>query len=308
MQELVTVIIPVYNTERFLPKCIDSIIGQTYRNLEIILVDDGSTDSSLAVCNGYAAKDGRVLVIHKENGGSSSARNAGLAAANGDFITFVDSDDFLEADAYRMVMEVRKDTASDIVCYGMSFWNDRKEKRIPFADNGDLFLKFRKYRAYMHSPCNKIIRRKSLEGKFFRYDIRVLEDLLFMFDLMTDGCSILYLNDVLYHYRRDNAGSVTRQANKNASSTAYDRENVYYAILDICRKKKLLESESLQRYIRFLNARMSIHYVNDPILFSPDIFRKRTSLGISIRPVQTYSSRNCLPSCTWTVFPEPLSH
>ena len=85
---LITVIVPVYNVEKYLPRCVDSIINQTYKNLEIILVDDGSTDSSPAICDGYAKKDSRVNVIHKQNGGASSARNAALDIASGDYIGF----------------------------------------------------------------------------------------------------------------------------------------------------------------------------------------------------------------------------
>ena len=94
-EKLLSVIVPVYNVERYLARCIDSILQQSYRNLELILVDDGASDSSGAICDEYAQKDPRVNVIHKENGGLSSARNAGLDAAKGEFISFVDSDDWI---------------------------------------------------------------------------------------------------------------------------------------------------------------------------------------------------------------------
>lgn len=94
-EKIISVIIPVYNTEAYLRRCLDSVTGQTYRDLEIILVDNGSTDGSGAICDEYAAKDSRVQVIHKENGGPSSSRNTGLAAAGGEFISFVDSDDMI---------------------------------------------------------------------------------------------------------------------------------------------------------------------------------------------------------------------
>ncbi|MDR3314701.1 MAG: glycosyltransferase, partial [Oscillospiraceae bacterium] len=91
---LISVIVPVYNVEPYLPKCLDSIVSQTYANLEIILVDDGSTDASGSICDAYAAKDERVRVIHQANGGVAAARNAGLDAAVGEYIQFVDSDDW----------------------------------------------------------------------------------------------------------------------------------------------------------------------------------------------------------------------
>ena len=97
MNPLVTIIIPVYNVEKYLPKCLDSIINQTYNHLEIIIVDDGSKDSSGLICDEYALKDQRIKVLHKKNGGLSSARNAGLDIAKGDYIMFVDSDDYVES-------------------------------------------------------------------------------------------------------------------------------------------------------------------------------------------------------------------
>ena len=98
MLPLISVIVPIYNTELYLDKCMQSILNQTYRNLEIILVDDGSTDNSSQMCDLYAGKDSRIRVIHKENGGQSSARNVGLNVCTGDYISFVDSDDWIELD------------------------------------------------------------------------------------------------------------------------------------------------------------------------------------------------------------------
>jgi len=105
---LISVIIPVYEVEAFLHKCIDSVIGQTYRELEIILVDDGSPDNCGDVCDEYAAVDSRIKVIHKQNGGLSDARNAGLDAASGEFIGFVDSDDHIEPDMFECLYQVLK--------------------------------------------------------------------------------------------------------------------------------------------------------------------------------------------------------
>ncbi len=100
MNHLLSVIIPVYNVESYLERCLDSIINQTYKNLEIILVNDGSTDKSESICNYYAKKDNRIIVINQENGGSSIARNTGLKNCNGEFIGFVDSDDWLKLNMF----------------------------------------------------------------------------------------------------------------------------------------------------------------------------------------------------------------
>ena len=103
MKDLISVIVPVYNVEKYLNKCLDSIISQTYTNLEIILIDDGSTDNCGKICDEYASKDKRIKVIHKENAGVSSARNYGIQCATGDWIMFVDSDDWIEFDAINSI-------------------------------------------------------------------------------------------------------------------------------------------------------------------------------------------------------------
>ena len=115
-REFISVIVPVYNVEYYLKQCLDSIVNQTYRNLEIILVDDGSTDRSGDICDEYAQIDARIKVIHKENGGLSSARNAGLdvCTSGGELIAFVDSDDWLELDMFEVLYTNLKEKNVDI--------------------------------------------------------------------------------------------------------------------------------------------------------------------------------------------------
>jgi len=115
---LVSVIVPVYNVEEYLGRCVDSILAQTYTNLEVILVDDGAKDSSGAICDEYAARDARVRVIHKENGGLSSARNAGIDAAKGDWLEFVDSDDWIEPDAVESMLTLALEHRTELVVAG----------------------------------------------------------------------------------------------------------------------------------------------------------------------------------------------
>ena len=117
-QPLISVIVPVYNVENLLKRCVDSILAQTYENLEILLVDDGSKDSSGAICDAYAAKDSRVHVIHKENGGQSSARNMALDVAKGEYIAFVDSDDWIVPDAYEAMLDQARKHGVKLVCAG----------------------------------------------------------------------------------------------------------------------------------------------------------------------------------------------
>ena len=115
----ISVIVPVYKVEAYLDKCVRSIMDQTYRNLEIILVDDGSPDDCPAMCDAWAEKDSRIRVIHKENGGLSDARNAGMAVATGEYIGFIDSDDYIAPDMYRLLLERMTADGSDIAACGV---------------------------------------------------------------------------------------------------------------------------------------------------------------------------------------------
>ena len=115
---LISVIVPVYNVEAYLPRCVDYILAQTYKNLEIILVDDGTKDTSDKICDEYAAKDPRIKVIHKENGGLSSARNAGIDIARGEYFGFVDSDDWIEPEMYEQMLALARKHEVKLVCAG----------------------------------------------------------------------------------------------------------------------------------------------------------------------------------------------
>lgn len=126
----ISVIVPVYNVEQYLARCVDSILAQSYENLEIILVNDGSRDGSGGLCDAYAAKDSRIRVIHKENGGLSSARNAGLDMASGDYVAFVDSDDWIEQHAYEWMMAQMLGRDVKLVCAGRYDVDGRTGEKI----------------------------------------------------------------------------------------------------------------------------------------------------------------------------------
>lgn len=182
-ETMLSVIVPVYNVEAYLPRCVDSILAQTYSNLEVILVDDGAKDASGAICDAYAAKDPRVKVIHKENGGLSSARNAGLDIALGEYIAFVDSDDWIEPDAYRHLLEVMEKYDVRLVCggrYDVDGGTGEKTvglcpaKEEPISGEelaGRIFL----WDGCDSSACDKLYHRSVLEN--FRYpEGKVCED------------------------------------------------------------------------------------------------------------------------------------
>ena len=127
-----SVVIPVYNVEKYLDKCVESIVNQTFKDLEIILVDDGSTDESGKMCDEWTEKDTRIKVIHKINGGLSSARNAGIKQAKGEYISFIDSDDFVEQDMYATMVEALDRTGKDIASCGriVDLWGEREKREF----------------------------------------------------------------------------------------------------------------------------------------------------------------------------------
>lgn len=185
---LISVIIPVYKVEEYLDECIESVVNQTYKNLEIILVDDGSPDNCPAICDVWAKKDGRINVIHKENGGLSSARNAGLKTADGEYILFFDSDDFVKSDIVEFLFNLSERYGADVAKCGFSFYYD--EDRIydnPYTEgerelNTAERIKELVVYGYEGSVWNKL------------YKSSVIKDMLFMPE---DGCS----EDIMFNYR-----------------------------------------------------------------------------------------------------------
>lgn len=126
--ELISVIVPIYNVEKYINKCIDSIINQTYKNIEIILIDDGSTDSCCKICDEYEKKDNRIKVIHQENAGLSEARNAGIKVSKGEYLAFVDGDDYILEDMLQYLYDLINETNSEIsVCNFIRYWGDDKQ-------------------------------------------------------------------------------------------------------------------------------------------------------------------------------------
>lgn len=214
-EKLISVIVAAYNIENYLPKCMDSLLGQTYENLEIILVDDGSVDKTSEICDLYAAGSSKVKVIHKKNGGLSSARNAGLAVANGDFIGFVDGDDFIEPDMYRdMITACLEYNAEIAICAyrevgGNSVMNvptghvielDR-QKALEWYIGGH-----QQYHIY-NSVWSKLFARKILSGITFE-EGRKSEDIMYTTMALVKASKCVFLDTPYYNYVLDREGSI----------------------------------------------------------------------------------------------------
>ena len=215
---LLSVIVPVYNVEQYLPKCVESILNQTYRNLELILVEDGTKDSSGLICDEYARKDSRVRVIHKENGGLSSARNAGMDAASGAYITFVDSDDWLEPEGYAHMMELMQRYQVKLVCGGnYDVDSETGERTLGVCPEKEELITTREMVRRMFlwqgcdsSACDKIYHRDLLEN--FRYPYgKVCEDVAVTYKIVLGTDRVVMSQRPFYNYLH-RSGSISTSA------------------------------------------------------------------------------------------------
>ena len=225
----VSVIVPIYNTENELPGCVQSILDQTFSDIEIILVDDGSTDSCPQMCDTYAEQDSRVLVLHKENGGLSDARNTGLLAAKGEYILYVDSDDYIEKEAVEQLL--RGDLPGvDLIAGALSNWHgDRQtiQRRTGFEDGKiytakDFIITSVINRVFIITAWSFMYRRNYLiENKLFYKKGVVHEDLYLSMDLLLHADGIIYIDFPFYNYV-EREGSISR-----SNSIKKIRDNVF---------------------------------------------------------------------------------
>lgn len=219
--KLISVIIPVYNTEKYLDRCVKSVAEQTYKNLEIILVNDGSSDNSPAICDEWAKKDSRIKVVHKQNGGVSSARNAGLDISTGEYIQFVDSDDYLEENFCKNIMsEYSSDV--DLVVSGFSIIDDYGTKKttkveenieIQILKSPSIFMKYL-YNGYNDMPVNKVYKR-NLITKGFLNGVPLGEDRIFNLDYLSNVKNRVILASEAGYVYEFNQGSACHKERDN---------------------------------------------------------------------------------------------
>lgn len=233
---MISVIVPVYNVEEYLPRCIESILGQTYADLELILVDDGSPDNSGEICDRYAAKDSRVKAIHTSNGGVSSARNKGVDEACGEWVSFVDSDDYVSP-TYLSDMLARAADA-DIVVSG---WHQKPAERF-FPDKSiprDRYMEIFTHKAFLNI-WGKLIRRDAIDraGARFEEMAKWAEDSIFFIKVLLHSHKVNLISAINYHYEQREQSAVN-------TLNSYEHElatfNAVYALMpemvEICTEK-----------------------------------------------------------------------
>jgi len=219
----VSFIVPVYNAEPYIRQCVDSLMAQTYTDYEIVLVDDGSLDNSPAICDSYAEQDGRIKVIHKNNGGASDARNIGINIATGEYIIFVDADDFwYEVDSLRLIVNYVQENPVDLLGFNGSYFFPESNTISPFplyskelskqVDGSTIINEMVKTGLIQISPCLKIIsRRFIINNKLFFIKGKTSEDIPWFIDVL-DSCSkCLFINQYIYAYRKGIDSSVSSQ-------------------------------------------------------------------------------------------------
>ena len=221
---MISVIVPVYNVEKYLEQCVDSILQQTITDLEVILVDDGSTDKSALICDEYQVRDTRIKVLHKQNGGLMSAWKAGVQMSKGDYIGFVDSDDWIDSDMYMTLYQTAVKSSADIVlCGWIREGKNKREKEPMYIESGkydrdslekNIFPKMLLERYISPNRVTKLFKRELLEKNFKYFDEKVSigEDLITSFSCILDAKSIYMLAEYFpYHYRL-NESSIMEKA------------------------------------------------------------------------------------------------
>ena len=265
-EPLISVIVPVYNVEAYLDQCMESIIGQSYRNLEILVVDDGSTDDSGSMCDRWAERDERISVIHQPNGGLSAARNSALDMMNGQLVTMVDSDDVLHPDLVKTLLDVMTRHQADIAVGGyQSFYgNDLSFPGLSSAPHERIYnqheatLAIFYQQALTHSAWGRLY-KASLFGSHLRYPVGLLyEDLAVIYPLLQSCSRVVTIDTPLYGYR---------QRDKSILQTFSPRRA---AVLDICEDLERTMQQHNPQYLAAVRSRLLSAYFNIMLLSHQD--------------------------------------
>ncbi len=272
----ISIIIPIYNAEKYLEKCLDSIVKQTYKNIEIICVNDGSKDNSINILYRYNKMDNRIVLINKENNGLSSARNIGLASATGEFVMFVDSDDWIDIDTCEKCLKIMNKYSVDVVMF--SYVREYENKSNPkiifnediFFDEKDTYEKiyrrfFGLYKEELAYPQNadaivtvwgKLYRSKIILDNHIEFidtkKIGTCEDALFNIEVFKHVKNSYFLNKCFYHYRKD-----------NLSFTSYYRENLntQWSNLYILMENQIKENNLDSTFNEALSNRIALNMI-----------------------------------------------
>lgn len=303
MDTLISIIIPIYNTEKYLDRCIQSVLAQTYTNWELLLIDDGSTDSSGAICDKYAAQDSRILVFHKPNGGVSSARNLGLDNAKGEWVSFVDSDDWIMP-MYLTHMYEHIANVELVVSSVTSYNNNGRMIRLynsyipAFLNLTEANLLFEKYDLHSRtSPWSKLYKLSIITKINLRFDeaMRHGEDLIFLYRYLLECNNIYMTGDCDYCYLYDREGSLTKQI-LDLSVEQYQYYQINKVIDLLIRQKKIAQSKAIDN-LNWIKAHASRRLLNSVYHASTDhkkridILKQCCQTGLLSLPIHSYKEK-----------------
>lgn len=223
----ISVVIPVYNVEKYLSECLDSVVNQTYKNLQIIIVDDGSTDSSGKICDEYAGKDNRISVIHQSNAGAGAAKNTGLELIDGDYFSIIDSDDYIELDMYEKMVNSLEKYNSDIAqcLFRNVFVNDSFDRKYKIKGNYPKILTSKNFlKEYLYDWkyaifWNKLFKKSLLQNIKFPVG-RKIDDEFFTYKLVCNAKKVVNIDNILYNYRMRKTSVMNEN---NSDRLIYDR-------------------------------------------------------------------------------------
>lgn len=296
MVRLVSVIVPVYNAEKYLDRCINSIIKQTYENIELLLIDDGSTDQSSEICIAWKNKDSRVRFFHQENAGVSSARNLGLTNATGDYITFVDADDYIELDfCEKMVAVIQQSNAEIVFCEHRKIFEDGT-RRFTGSNSNSIKTISRIEFEYYGSKERRVVwgaiyLASLLKELKFSTGIAIGEDALFLANAIQKADKITYYDTILYNYRIQNESAYYG----SFSVRKYTEIDAWLKICEVFERRSItrLSAEALcadtaiimlVRYTgdigfegKYINRLIHVYRRKLPLLIQYDFWKKRNS-------------------------------
>ena len=273
MEPLISVIVPAYNAEAFLDQCLQSIVLQDYSRLEIIVVDDGSTDGTAALCDQWAERDERIRVIHQPNGGHSAARNAALDVMTGELVMMVDSDDVLHPEFVSTLLELQQRDDADIAVGGyIPFYGDapafptQEKPSLRRYDQQDAILAVLYQHGLTHSPWGRLFKASLFDGIRFPLGI-IYEDLAIIYPLLKKCSKISTTSRVLYGYRQHDSNSMRVFSPRRAD------------VLKVCEQLEHDISQHDEQYLKAVRSRLLSAYFNLLLLSSQDKSGQYQQLG-----------------------------
>lgn len=240
---LISIIVPVHNSEKYLKRCLDSIIAQSYKNIEIIIIDDGSTDTSNEICKEYSLIDNRIKMITIKNSGVSNARNKGLNIAKGEYIAFVDSDDTIDKKFIETMYEYCQKYDSKLCavnlnyCYKNQLDRPLKMKTGVFNKEQYYILLIKNVKGFV---CNKLYHKSLINNIRFNSKISICEDLLFNIEIATSVKNIVVINEYLYNYFQNNEGTYNNTYNSKRISEIYAYDRIIKLVNNNCPEALLM--------------------------------------------------------------------